>query len=97
MLESAMSRPEQKWYYGQYSSPPDLFDLAAAYAYGIISNHAFHDGNKRTGSAACLLFLRIDGIELKVLPAKLITVFVGVARGRVSEHDLDCWLRRRRR
>ena len=72
-----------------------MFDLAATYGYGLIKNHAFRDGNKRTGAAACLLFLRANGCEIAARPAQLVTVFVAVARGRASEEALACWLRRR--
>jgi death-on-curing protein len=40
------------------------FDKAAAYVYHIICNHAFFDGNKRTGAAAAIVFLEMNGIEL---------------------------------
>ncbi len=93
---SALHRPLNRWHYGQGGdAPPDLFDLAAAYGYGLIKNHAFRDGNKRIGAAACLLFLRANGREVAARPAQLVTVFVAVARGRVSEEALACWLRRR--
>ena len=94
---SALHRPLHRWHYGRHGdgSTPDLFDLAAAYGYGLIKNHAFRDGNKRIGAAACLLFLRANGREIAARPAQLVTVFVAVARGRVSEQDLACWLRRR--
>ena len=90
----ALHRPLNRWHYGQGGdTPPDLFDLAAAYGYGLIKNHAFRDGNKRTGASACLLFLRANGREVAARPAQLVTVFVAVARGRVSGEALACWLR----
>jgi len=72
---------------------PDLFDLAAAYAFGIISNHAFHDGNKRAGGAAATLFLRLNGVELRVLHEELVQALVSVAEGVVSEDALAVWFR----
>ncbi|MGN6450185.1 MAG: type II toxin-antitoxin system death-on-curing family toxin, partial [Brucella intermedia] len=53
LLDSALARPLQKEAYGD----PDIFDLAAAYLFGILKNHPFVDGNKRTGLAAADLFL----------------------------------------
>jgi len=43
---------------------PDLFDMAAAYAFHISENQPFLDGNKRTGLAAALVFLEFNGIEI---------------------------------
>ncbi len=92
---SALYRPLDCGHYGQGDDAPlDLFDLAAAYGYGLIKNHAFRDGNKRTDAAACLLFLRTNGCEIAARPAQIVTVFVAVARGRVSEKTLACWLKR---
>ena len=94
LFRSALHRPFNRWSYGE-ALIPDLFDLAAAYGYGLIKNHGFRDGNKRIGAAACLLFLRANGREIRARPAQLVTVFVAVARGRMSEMTLACWLRRR--
>ena len=47
LLLSALARPVNKLAYAEPGSL-DLFDLAAAYAFGLAANHAFHDGNKRT-------------------------------------------------
>ena len=72
-----------RWHYRQGGdAPPDLFDLAAAYGFGLIKNHVLRDGNKRIGAAACLLFLRANGREIASRPAQLVTVFVALARGR---------------
>ncbi len=54
LLQSGLARPVQLETYGD----PDVFDLAAAYAYGIAQNHPFVDGNKRTAYVVSMLFLR---------------------------------------
>ena len=67
---TALSRSLSRWQYGQQDdAPPDVFNLAAAYGYGLVKNHAFRDGNEHTGAAACLLFLRADGREIVARPA----------------------------
>ena len=48
LLQSALARPEHLYNYGE----PSLFELAAAYAHGIVKNHPFIDGNKRVGFMA---------------------------------------------
>jgi death on curing protein len=58
-LDSAVRATES---YAIYGDPEDLFDLAAAYAFYISEGHAFVAGNKRTAVAACLSFLKINGV-----------------------------------
>ena len=45
-LDSALARPRNAAAYGE----PDIFALAAAYAFGIARNHPFVDGNKRSSA-----------------------------------------------
>jgi death-on-curing protein len=59
MLESALSRPVNQFAYGS----PTLTELAAAYAYGLVRNHPFVDGNKRIGFATAVLFLELNGYK----------------------------------
>ncbi|MGH6922472.1 MAG: type II toxin-antitoxin system death-on-curing family toxin [Propylenella sp.] len=89
-LESALGRPE---HLAQYAEP-DLFDLAAAYAWGIVRNHPFVDGNKRTAFVVAVAFLELNGHELKVDEADAAIVFLRLAANEYSEHDLAEWLRR---
>jgi death-on-curing protein len=63
MLESALARPRNLW---AYSTPyPDLAQLAASYAFGIMKNHPFIDGNKRTAYVTCRLFLLRNGSSIQ--------------------------------
>lgn len=57
LLESALFRPKNQLAYGN----PNLFDLAAAYGYGITQNHLFIDGNKRTAYIVMRTFLKLNG------------------------------------
>ena len=59
LLSSALSRPNNLAAYGQ----PDAADLAAAYGFGISRNHAFIDGNKRTGFVAAAMFLATEWLQ----------------------------------
>ena len=59
LLESALARPRQIFAYSEC----DLPQLAAAYVAGIVKNHPFIDGNKRTGANASITFLLLDGWE----------------------------------
>jgi death on curing protein len=89
MLESALYRPQQKEAYGQ----PDLCDLAAAYLYGIVKNHPFVDGNKRTGLAAADLFLYFNGFSLEAEQEDLIQLVTMVASGEIDEDGAAAFFR----
>ena len=64
LLESALAVPESS--FGGEFLHPTLFAMAAAYAYHIAENQPFVDGNKRTGLAAALVFLAINGSRSKI-------------------------------
>lgn len=62
LLASALARPKHRLAYAH--GTVDLASLAASYAYGIIKNHPFVDGNKRTAAVVCELFLELNSQEL---------------------------------
>lgn len=88
-LEAAMERPRQLAKVGE----PDAPALAAAYGYGISRNHAFIDGNKRTGYVAAELFLRLNGYVLTATDADCVLTMLAVAAGDLSEDAFAAWLR----
>lgn len=61
LLESAVAAPQAS--FGGQSPYSDLAEVAAAYLYYLCRNHPFIDGNKRAALGACLVFLRLTGIE----------------------------------
>src|SRR6185436_4047419 len=61
LLESAVAAPQAS--FGGKSPYRDLAEVAAAYLYYLCRNHPFIDGNKRTALGACIVFLRLNGIE----------------------------------
>jgi death-on-curing protein len=70
---------------------PNLFEMAGAMMYSLIQNHAFIDGNKRVGVAAALVFLSINGVEIRqdddALYRLAIAVATGVAwRGEIADY-----------
>ena len=90
LLESALAKPQNLAAYGE----PDVAALAAAYGYGISRNHAFIDGNKRTGLVAAELFLRLNGYRLVVGDADCVMTMLAVASGDITEEEFAAWLRR---
>ena len=91
LLESALARPRNLYAYGE----GDLFALAAAYAAGIIRNHPFVDGNKRTGFIAAALFLQENGLRLGAPEAEAVVMTLGLASSEMPEQGFAAWLRDR--
>lgn len=89
LLESALNRPLNLAAYAE----PDVFDLAAAYGYGIARNHPFIDGNKRTAYVLARLFLALHDVDLSAGPEDKVKTFEGLAAGEISEEALAEWLR----
>lgn len=89
LLESALARAENLAAYGK----PDAADLAAAYGYGISRNHAFVDGNKRTGFVAVELFLTLNGYVLRADDPACVMTMLAVAAGDITEAELSAWIR----
>ncbi|MBZ5568186.1 MAG: type II toxin-antitoxin system death-on-curing family toxin, partial [Acidobacteriia bacterium] len=90
LLESALARPRNLLAYGK--KKPSLARLAAAYAFGIIKNHPFVDGNKRTALVIAFAFLDVNGIEINASEEDAYRMFMDLASGRVSEEELDAWM-----
>lgn len=88
LLESALARPRQ---IRAYNSDVTLWQIAAAYACGISSNHPFADGNKRTALVAAYIFLFDNGWELTAPEVETALVFEQVANNEYSEGELANW------
>jgi len=68
--------------------------MAAAYAFGIVKNHPFVDGNKRAGFVAAYAFLGINGIDLTAPEEEAVIFTRGLAAGEVTLEEYTLWLRR---
>jgi len=88
-LESSLARPINLHAYGE----TDIYRLAAAYAFGIVRNHPFVDGNKRTGFLAAYVFLRMNDHNLEADEITAATTVLALAAGEVSEDEFSHWLR----
>lgn len=90
LLESALAAPFAT-FGGEYLYPT-LIQQAAQLGYGIIRNHPFADGNKRTGAHTMLVFLSVNGIELEYDQQELIDAILAVADGTMAADQLAAWL-----
>jgi death-on-curing protein len=92
LLESALARPQNILAYAE--SSPSLAALAAAYAFGISSNHPFVDGNKRTALLVSFAFLDVNGLEVTASQEDAFLTILGLAAGEISEDQLTQWFER---
>ena len=88
MLESALARPQNLAAY----RAPAVFDLAAAYGFGIVKNHPFVDGNKRVAFVASVTFLELNGWQFVATEEDAAMAFLELAGGRLTEKELSRWL-----
>ena len=66
---------------------PTIQAKAARLGYGLIKNHCMIDGNKRIGTHAMLVFLALNGIELKYMQKELYETILDVAAGKIEYED----------
>lgn len=88
MLDSALNRPRQLYHYEK----PSYFQMAAAYASGLVKNHPFLDGNKRSGLMAAALFLETNGYSFQAPEEEAVIMTRDLAAGEVEEAAYAAWL-----
>jgi death-on-curing protein len=89
LLESALAKPQNLFAYSQ----PTHAEMGANYAAGIILNHPFLDGNKRTGFMIAAVFLEVNGYELTATEESVVEYTLGLAAGTLKEKDYAVWLK----
>ena len=90
LLQSALARPLQ---YHAYADQPDVIEMAMLYTAGIVRNHPFVDGNKRTGFVAGVLFLELNGFVFMAREEDATQAVFGLAGGSLDEAAYTAWLR----
>ena len=90
-IEAALARPQHLAAYGT----PDAAAPAAAYAYGLVRNHGFVDGNKRIAWIAARLFIAENGHVLRFNPAEAVLLMESLAAGTLTETEIAEWFRQR--
>lgn len=89
VLESALARAQQKWHYAEAQ---DIPTLAAAYAFGLVRNHPYRDGNKRIGFLAMATFLELNGHELTAAEVDVVAAILALAAGASAEAEFAAWV-----
>ena len=93
LFDSALVRPRQQFAYDKR----DLAALAAAYAFGLVRNHPFIDGNKRIGFSVAVLFLELNGLEFTATEVDAVLQTLALAAGALDEKGYAAWLRQNSR
>lgn len=86
LLDSAIAAPINHYI---YKGTKNLFDLAACYAFHIVKNHAFVDGNKRTALAATLAFLDANGLRVRIRQKVIYKAMLNLASSKISMQDFS--------
>ena len=89
LLNSALSRPQHFFAY----ESPSLFELAADYAFGIVKNHPFLDGNKRVGFMTAALFLEVNGLRFEAPEEEVVWQTLALAVGEIGRSKYAVWLK----
>lgn len=89
LIEATIARPQPLFAHGE---EPTIFTLAAAYAFALVRNHSFVDGNKRVGFYAMGVFLDIDGYVFDATEQESYDRMIGLAEGSLCEADFAVWL-----
>ena len=88
LLESALAKPQNLFAYGS----PTLPEMAASYAAGIILNHPFLDGNKRTGFMLAATFLELNGMGFAATEESVVEMTLALADGKLKQAGYAKWL-----
>lgn len=90
LLKSALARPQQLHAYGD---KPDIVEMSAAYIAGIVRNHPFIDGNKRTGFVVGIVFLEMNGHRFTASEESATRAILDLAASKLDEPAFVAWLR----
>ena len=90
LLQSALARPQQHY---AYADTPDLIEMATVYTAGIVRNHPFVDGNKRTGFVVGILFLELNGYRFTATQERAAQAVIELAAGTLDEAGYASFLR----
>ena len=90
LLESALARPKQL---RAYDDRADVIQMATAYTVGIVRDHPFVDGNKRTGFVVGVLFLELNGYRFVASEEDAAHAVLSLAAGRLEERAFAAWMR----
>lgn len=92
LVDSALARPRAG--FGGYEVYPDVLSKAAILLEGLIKNHGFVDGNKRTAVVATIVFLGRNSYRLLVDQKALVHFAVAIAESKFDTEQITAWLKK---
>ncbi len=90
LLKSALARPRQ---YFAYRPEAGIIELAAIYTVGIVRNHPFIDGNKRTGFIVGILFLELNGYRFTASEEDAANAVLALAASEIDDQHYAAFIR----
>jgi len=90
MLDASVNSPFQT-FDGQ-DLYPTLWAKAAHFAFSLVKNHPFLDGNKRTGIMSMLVFLELNDFPVTYTDSELVSLGFGLADSSIDESELIEWI-----
>lgn len=91
LLLSALAQPEGG--YGDQYFHKDLYEMAAAYLFHLVKNHAFHDGNKRIAALTASVFLQVNGLKVMAQEDEFQKLVLDAAQSLVTKQQIAEFLR----
>lgn len=92
LLLSALGQPESG--FGDAYFHRDLFEMAAAYLFHLVKNHAFHDGNKRIAALTAAVFLEVNGLAVTANEDEFEKLVLDAAQSLVTKEQIADFFRR---
>ena len=89
LLGASLARPKHLF----TDAEPTIFDLAAAYGYGLANNHPFVDGNKRAAFMIMYTFLGLNSYWLEVEEMEVVVKMEGLTMNQETQESIAFWLK----
>ncbi len=89
LIESALARPQQAAAYDN----ADLLSQAATLCFGLIKNHPWVGGNKRTATALTERFLKLNRVEINASISEILELIYAIESGQWDLTEIELWLR----
>ncbi|MGF1939031.1 MAG: type II toxin-antitoxin system death-on-curing family toxin [Nostoc sp. ChiQUE02] len=91
LLLASLDRPKNLFAYGEPT--PTVFELAAAYAFAFVKNHAFIDGNKRVAFVSMATFLILNGYSLEVPEKEVVLMIKRLSTDQETQESIADWIK----
>lgn len=91
LLLASLDRPKNLFAYGEPT--PTVFELAAAYAFAFVKNHAFIDGNKRVAFVSMATFLILNGYSLEVPEEEVVLMIKRLSISQETQESIADWIK----